>query len=62
VVVELLLDSEGCPRAETLLKPLPQGLAEQTLATLKWWAFEPARYDGAAVGWKLVLTTRFISF
>jgi hypothetical protein len=62
VVIELIVDSEGCPRAEKLLKPLPQGLAEQTLATLKWWAFEPARYDGAAVGWKLVLTTRFTSF
>ncbi len=62
VMVELDLDSEGCPASETLLKPLPQGLAEQTLATLKWWAYEPARYNGTAVGFKFNVIVKFVIF
>lgn len=59
VVVELILDSEGCPVSETLLKPLSKGLADQTLATLRWWAFQPARYEKTAVGIKITMTVRF---
>jgi hypothetical protein len=59
VIVELFVDSKGCPASEKLLKPLPYGLAEQTLATLRWWAFEPAQDEGHAVGWKLYQTVRF---
>jgi hypothetical protein len=62
VVIELFMDSEGCPASEKLLKPLPYGLAEQTLAILRWWAFEPPRYEGHAVGWKLYQTVRFVVF
>jgi hypothetical protein len=62
VAVELTLDSEGCPASETLLKPLPQGLAEQTLATLKWWAYEPARYQGTGVGLKIKVVVKFLIF
>ena len=62
VMVELTLDSEGCPASETLLKPLPQGLAEQTLVTLKWWAYDPARYNGTAVGFKFNVAVRFVIF
>ena len=43
-------------------KPLPQGLAEQTLATLKWWAYDPARYNGTAVGFKFNVAVRFVIF
>ncbi|HEY0554246.1 MAG TPA: energy transducer TonB [Thermoanaerobaculia bacterium] len=62
VMVELTLDSEGCPASETMLKPLPQGLAEQTLATLKWWAYEPARYNGTPVGFKFNVAVKFVIF
>lgn len=62
VAVELVLDSEGCPASEKLLKPLPQGLAEQTLATLKWWAYEPARYQETAVGFKFNVIVKFVIF
>jgi hypothetical protein len=62
VAVELTLDSEGCPASEKLLKPLSRGLAEQTLSTLRWWAFEPTRYNGIAVGWKLNVVIRFVIF
>jgi TonB family protein len=60
VVVELVVDSEGCPGSETLVESLPNGLGEQTMATLRWWAFEPARYDGTAVKRKVVHTTKFV--
>lgn len=55
---ELVLDSEGCPASEKLLSPLPDRLVDQALASLGWWAYEPARYDGVAVGWKLPLNLR----
>jgi hypothetical protein len=61
--VELVLDSEGCPTSEKLIQPLPDALVKQTLASLSWWAYEPARYDGYAVGWKLPvsLNVRFVA-
>jgi hypothetical protein len=62
VMVELVLDSEGCPASEKLLKPLPHGLADQTLATVKWWAYEPARYQGTTVGFKFNLVVKFLIF
>ena len=64
--VELVVDSEGCPASKKLLRPRPnilvnQALVNQALATLGWWAYEPARYDGVAVGWKhpIHLSIRF---
>jgi hypothetical protein len=61
--VELVVDSEGCPASRKLLKPLPNALVDQALASLGWWAYEPARYDETAVGWKLPihLTISFVS-
>jgi hypothetical protein len=61
--VELVVDSEGCPASEKLLTPRPNALVDQALASLGWWAYEPARYDGVAVGWKLPihLTIRFVN-
>jgi len=50
--VDLVVDSEGCPASEKLLKPHRNTLVNQALASLGWWAYEPARYDGVAVGWK----------
>jgi len=61
--VELVVDSEGCPASRTLLKPRPDALVDQALISLGWWAYEPARYDETAVGWKLPihLTISFVS-
>jgi len=61
--VELIVDSEGCPASKRLLEPRPNALVDQALASLGWWAYEPARYDGVAVGWKLPihLTIRFVA-
>jgi hypothetical protein len=60
VAIEMVIDSEGCPRSARPLQSLPNGLSEQTRAILRWWAFEPAQYAGKAVGWKLVHVTRFV--
>jgi hypothetical protein len=62
VVIELILDSEGCPASENLLKPLSRGLSDQTVATVKWWAYEPARYEERAVGSKFNLAVNFLNF
>ena len=61
--VELVVDSEGCPASRKLIKPLPNALVDQALISLGWWAYEPARYDETAVGWKLPihLTIEFAS-
>jgi hypothetical protein len=61
--VELVVDSEGCPASEKLVKPGPNTLVHQALASLGWWAYEPARYDETAVGWKLPihLTIKFVA-
>ena len=62
VVVELTLDSEGCPASVRLLKPLSRGLSEHTLATVRWWAYEPARYNEIPVGWKVNVAVKFLIF
>lgn len=59
VVMEVVTDSEGCPASAKVLKPLSRGLAEQAVASWNWWAYQPARYDGAAVGFKYVLSFGF---
>ncbi len=58
-VLEVILDSEGCPASAKVLKPLPKRLSDQAVTTWKWWAYEPARYQGALVGYKQVVTFNF---
>lgn len=58
-ILEVILDSEGCPASEKVLKPLPKRLSDQAVTTWKWWAYEPARYQGVPVGYKQVVTFRF---
>lgn len=54
------MDSEGCPASAKFLKRLPESLSEQTLASLRWYAFDPARYQGAPVSLKFTLTVTFM--
>ena len=58
-VLEVILDSEGCPASEKVLKPLSKRLSDQAVTTWKWWAYEPARYQGAPVGCKQTVTFNF---
>jgi TonB family protein len=60
VVIGVHTDSEGCPASADILKPLPKGLADQALASWRWWAYEPARYQGVAVGFKFTVTFGFM--
>ena len=60
VVFAVVTDSEGCPTSAEVLKPLPKGLADQALASWRWWAYEPARYQGVGVGFKFTLTFGFM--
>ncbi|HEY2292136.1 MAG TPA: TonB family protein [Thermoanaerobaculia bacterium] len=55
-VLEVILDSEGCPASAKVLKTLPKRQSDQAVTTWKWWAYEPARYQGAAVGCKQTVT------
>ena len=56
MIVEVVVDSEGCVASVKVLKPLPHGMADQALATLPWHGYEPARLDGKAIAMKYVLT------
>jgi TonB family protein len=58
-VLDVTLDSEGCPAAAKVVKPLPKRLADQAETTWKWWAYEPARYQGTAVGYRQTVTFTF---
>ena len=59
VIVETVIDREGCVREARVLKGLPFGLSESTLAAVKGWAFEPATLDGTPVRVFLVVTVNF---
>src|SRR5262249_42466010 len=59
---EAVLDPEGCRASAKLLKPVQPPadvLTDQTIASLRWWAYEPARYQGVPVAVKYTLTTQF---
>jgi TonB family protein len=58
-VLDVTLDSEGCPASAKIVKPLPKRLADQAETTWKWWAYEPARYQGAPVGYRQTVTFSF---
>jgi|tagenome__1003787_1003787.scaffolds.fasta_scaffold20978277_2 TonB family protein len=58
-VLEVILDSEGCPASAKVLKTLPKRQSDQAVTTWKWWAYEPARYQGAPVGFKQTVTFNF---
>jgi outer membrane biosynthesis protein TonB len=56
MIVEAVVDSEGCVASVKILKALPYRMVDQALATLLWHGYEPARIDGKAVAMKYVLT------
>jgi Gram-negative bacterial TonB protein C-terminal len=56
MIVEVIVDSEGCVASAKILKPLPYGMVDQAMATLPWHGYEPARLDGKAIAMKYVLT------
>jgi TonB family protein len=59
VIVETVIDREGCVREARVLKGLPFGLNESALAAVKGWAFEPAKLEGKPVRVYLVVKIHY---
>ena len=59
VILETVIDPEGCVREARVLKGLPFGLNESALAAVKGWAFEPAKLDGTPVRVYLVVKIHY---
>jgi len=49
VIVESIIDTEGCVIRAKVLKGLGYGLDESALESTQGWVFEPARFDGHSV-------------
>jgi TonB family protein len=61
VILEVVIDPEGCVREARVLAGLPFGLNESALAAVKGWAFEPATFSGKPVKVFLAVTIDFPS-
>lgn len=59
VIVEAVIDREGCVRRPRILKGLPLGLDGAALAAVWSWTFQPATMDGRPVAVYYVLTVSF---
>jgi protein TonB len=59
VILEVVVDSEGCVRSPRILKGLPFGLNEAAVAAVRSWAFEPARFQGRPVAVYYVIPVSF---
>ena len=59
VIVEAVIDREGCVRRLHALKGLPSGLSETAIAAVRNWTFEPATFDDKPVEVYYVLTLNF---
>jgi TonB family protein len=59
VVVEVVIDQEGCARHPKILKGLPLGADDATLAAVQSWTFQPATRDGKIVAVYYTLSVMF---
>jgi TonB family protein len=59
VILEVMIDREGCIQQARVLKGLPMGLDQAALDAVKQWVFLPARLDSKPVAVFYVLTTSF---
>lgn len=59
VVVEAIIDDEGCVRNVRPLKELPDGLTEAAMTAIRQWVFSPATLEGRPVKVYYVLTVNF---
>jgi TonB family protein len=59
VILEAVIDREGCVRTPRLLKGQPYGLDKSSLAAVKNWTFNPATLNGEPVKVYYVLTVNF---
>lgn len=59
VIVQLILDKNGRVTNAKALKPLPMGLTEATLDTVREWRYEPATLNGKPVDVYMSITVTF---
>jgi TonB family protein len=59
VIVEVIVDQEGCVRRPRVVKGLPMGLDKTALDAVRNWTFEPAVFQGKPVPVYYVLTINF---
>jgi TonB family protein len=59
VILESVIDREGCVRDVHVLKGLPMGLDEAATASLRHWAFEPSTLNGEPVKVYYIVTVNF---
>jgi TonB family protein len=59
VIIEAIIDREGCVRGVRALQGLPDGLTEAAVDAVRTWAFEPATLDGRPVNVYYTLTVNF---
>lgn len=59
VIVEVVVDREGCVRRPRILRGLPMGIDTAALSTIRSRAFKPARLNGRPVAVYYVLTVSF---
>jgi TonB family protein len=59
VIVEAVIDEEGCVRNVRALKAQPDGLTESAMVAIRRWVFSPATLDGKPVKIYYVLNVNF---
>jgi TonB family protein len=59
VILEVVIDREGCVRKASVLKGLPFKLEDAAVAAVRYWSFEPATLAGRPVKVYYVLTVKF---
>ncbi len=59
VIVQAIIDCRGDVTDVTILKGLPLGLSEATVAAISQWRFHPATLNGMAVSVYYNLTVNF---
>lgn len=59
VILEVVIDSEGCVRNPRVLKGLPLGLDAAAIAAVRRWFFKPGRLNGRPVAVYYVIPVPF---
>lgn len=59
LIVEVVIDQEGCVRRPRILKGLPMGLDRAAMDAVRNWTFEPAVFQGKPVPVYYTLTVSF---
>lgn len=62
VIMEVIIDEQGCVRNIRVLQEVPDGLTEAAVASVRQWVFSPATLKGQPVKVYYVLTVNFAVF